>query len=124
MKLEFETLDFTRPFPVKPEIHWRNLDPSPFPKAKKLKLKLDDFLAASTLTINNDHYSICDVIKMCAHLKGGVHSGKPKDHKQTMFLKYEADFKVFEQDSSLIALKGIISIVLIGLKRLVDQMRD
>ncbi|MCD6178704.1 MAG: hypothetical protein J7K39_02265 [Bacteroidales bacterium] len=42
-------------------------------------LKLDHFLEKVCLIYHTNVYTVKDIIKINAHIKGGVHAGKPKD---------------------------------------------
>jgi hypothetical protein len=124
LKLEFETIDFTMKPPLKPLLHWQNLDASPFPRARKVRIDLDGLLRAQCLTFKEHEYSVLDILKACAHLKGGVHSGTPKTDKEEALLDLDEVFKIGPLDGSLAALRGILIVTLAGLRPLIDAIQN
>ena len=121
-KLRFETLDYTIEPPVKPDVHWTNLDPGFFPGAKTITVDLRTLLAAPCLTTHGRVATVKDLIKACANAKGGVHLGPPKPGGEETILAWDRSARLLGTEPSLRALAGICRVVLRGLKPLVDEI--
>jgi len=124
IKLEFETIDFTLRLPIKPQIHWQNLDTSRLPTAKTIKINLDQFLRAEVLNYNGYEYSVKDLISTYANVGGGVHADPTKDQKQETVSELDRILKVIGLDAGLAALRGIILVVLKALEPLEKCVRQ
>ncbi len=120
--LSFETLDYTTEPPVKPDVHWTNLDPGFFPGAKTITVDLSTLLAAPCLTIDGRVATVKDLIKACANAKGGVHLGPPKPGGEQRILDWDRSARLLGTEPSLRALAGICRVVLRSLKPLVDEI--
>jgi hypothetical protein len=59
LKLSFEAVDYRPLPPVKPEAQWINLDPGPFPAAKKIAVDLDTLLRAPGFGHKRSALRIC-----------------------------------------------------------------
>ena len=123
LKLEFETIDFTMKPPLKPLLHWQNLDASPFPTARKVRINLDGLLGARCLTFKEHEYSVLDILKACAHLKGRA-LWHAENGKEEALLDLDEVFKIGSLDSSLAALRGILIVTLTGLRPLIDAIQN
>ena len=78
VRLEFTTLETTVRPPFVPTTHWQNLDTSQFPHAKTRTVKIDGLLATYLLSYRGEEFTVRDVIKAGAELKGlCVHSLNP-----------------------------------------------
>ena len=124
LKLQFTTMDFTFKPPTRPLIHWQNLDPSAAPPgAMRITTNLKGFLGAECLTFQSHEYTVREIILAAAHLKGGIHSGKPKEPEQESLLKLDEVLKVHGLDASLASLRGLVAVSLDALKPLVEAVR-
>ncbi|MEE8169381.1 MAG: hypothetical protein V3T70_02425, partial [Phycisphaerae bacterium] len=83
---------------------------------------LDRLIGAHCLTFKDHDYTARDVIKAAAHLKGGVHAGKPETARDMGLLDLDEVLRVGGIDASLAALRCIINVVLRGLQPLVDAI--
>jgi len=120
LKIEFETLDFTFKIPIRPLIHWKTLDASAFPNARKIRVDLKGFLGADCLTFKDHDFTVKDILKACAHIKGGVHSGVAKTDKDKDILNLDEVLKVGGLDATLAALVGILRVTFVALEPLVE----
>lgn len=125
LKVEFETIDFTFKIPIRPHIHWQNLDPTELnPGALRITVDLQSFLAAEVLVYDQHDFTVKDILKAVAHIKGGVHSGKAKNDKEAAMLKLDELISIKELDASTAALKGILSVAVNGLQPLANTIRS
>jgi hypothetical protein len=69
-------------------------------------------------------FTVRDIIDTCAHVKGGVHLGKPKTVEQTAISDWDRAFKQFGKEPSLEALVGICRVSLRALVPLVDAIKN
>lgn len=120
--IEFSTIDFTTPPPIKPEVHWQTLDPSRFPGAPTVTCSLDQFLAAPCLQWKSTNATVKDLIRACANAKGGIHLGKAKTGEEQLLLDWDIVFSMAENEPSLSALAGICRVVLVGLRSLAENI--
>jgi hypothetical protein len=123
LRIEFEVIGIFK-LPIRPVICWQNLDPSNFPNARKTRLRLDNFLSAECLVFRDYDFTVKDVITACAHMKGGIHSGKAENEKEEGILDFDEILKIGGLDATLAALRGIIKITQIALKPLVQAIAE
>jgi len=123
-QLKFKVLQFPKDLPSEHKVNflWLDIDPSSVPSANANECDLQGFLAALCLRIGDTHYSVGDVIKLCAHVKGGIHSGKPKTQAETELLNLDRKHRLFEQEPSIAAMRGIARVALSGLWPLVQAI--
>lgn len=81
-------------------------------------LKLAEFLATNCLSFHQFDYTVRDIIKACAHYKGGIHSSSPTDDKDQAILDLDEVMSIAGLDASLANLKGISTIAINGLEPL------
>lgn len=79
------------------------------------QLTLSKFLATRCLSFDRYDYTVKDIIKACAHYKGGVHSSHPADDKDLSVLDLDKAMSVTGMEASLTNLKGILWVGLNGL---------
>jgi hypothetical protein len=85
-------------------------------------LSLDKLLAKAVLRDNERDFSVRDVIKVCANLKGGIHFGEPESQEEKSLIRLDEKYLVFFSEASLAALPGIVWSVIVGLRPLVDAI--
>jgi len=124
VKLEFEVGEYKEKLPIETnlELHIRNLDVYKFPGAKTDKTNVKELLAIKCTNYKSTEISVKDLIKYCAHIKGGIHTGKPEDTIDKALISVDDQLKMVEEESSIILLKGILRIVLRGLKPLIQEI--
>lgn len=88
------------------------------------QLKLSGFLSEHSLTFEEFDYSVLDIIKTCAHYKGGIHSGDPKEQKEQAILDLDKVMTVGDLDCTLANLKGIATVAVNGLAQLTQAVRS
>jgi len=124
VKLEFEVVEYRDKLPIddgRTELHARFLNPN-FPGAKTTKTSLKEFLSIKCLEYESTEITIKEIIKYCSHIKGGIHTGKPEDDIDITLISLDKMIKILEEESSIVLLKGIIQIVLNGLKPLIKEI--
>jgi hypothetical protein len=121
-KIKFETVDYRLQPPLPPQAHMRNLDSSLFPGAKTVKNDLKDFLKAPCFKIDTTTATVRDLIRACAHVKGGVHFGKAKTSEDKVVLDWDRMVRLFGKQPSLRAVAGVCRVALRGLKPLVEAI--
>jgi hypothetical protein len=123
IKIEFETMDFTLKIPIRPYLHWQDLDPTGKNEgARRIKIGLKEFLAAEILVYQDYDFTVKDVLKAAAHIKGGIHSGVAKDEADVALLKFDEVLSVGGLDASTAALKSILAVAVNGLRPLVNAV--
>ena len=124
VKLEFEVIEYKEKIPIENdlELHIRNLDSNNFPGAKTVKTSLKELLSINCINYKGTEITVKELIKYCAHIKGGIHTGKPEDKIDETLIAIDDKVKMLEEESSIILLKGIIQIILKGLKPLVRKI--
>jgi hypothetical protein len=85
-----------------------------------LKLKVDTFLTQNCLFIEGTIFKTVDIIKMAAHIKGGVHSGEAKTKEERHLLELDKVMEIAGLDASLMILVGLCNIVTNGLRPLYE----
>ena len=118
VRLEFTTLDTTVRPPIVPTTHWQNLDTSQFPHAKTRTVKIHGLLATYLLSYRGEEFTVRDVIKAGAELKGGVHSLNPRTDEERVLRDLDDVLNVGGLDASTAAMRGIIQVVLRGFRPL------
>ena len=126
LKIEFETTDFTFQLPAEFRdlifIAWETIDPSILPpSARKIRINKDKFLGAKCCSLEGRVFTVKDIIKACAHGRGGVHSGKAKAEVQEV-LDFDEILKLGGAEPSLLALAGILRVTLAALEPLVNHI--
>jgi len=81
------------------------------------------FLSTKCLFYRGHNYSVSDVIKACAHIRGGVHSGVANSEKEKGILDLDEVLEVGGVDATLATLKGIMKISIKGLEPLVARVK-
>lgn len=115
LKLRF-TVAEPAPLPLVDGILFRfkNPDVSSFPNAKTVQVPVKDFLAFECLYFKGNAWQVKDVIRVCAHVKGGVHR-YPPDAEQQGLLDIDEVLTVGGQEPTLGILRGIGAVALGGL---------
>jgi hypothetical protein len=124
--VRFETIDYTMkpPYPQLIIFRWSVLDASAIPGARKRSSTLDEFLAAEILTFEGKEFTVLQVIRAAAHVKGGVHAGTAEsDHEQAL-LDLGRALTVGGLDASVAALRGIIAVTLAALEPIVAAVKS
>ena len=84
----------------------------------------DDFLKYDIIYFAGQNFSVIDIIKLCTHIYGGVHSGKIKEEKD-LYLDW-ANKTVSYNDGvncGVSAIKDIISITNQAIQPLVSEIK-
>jgi hypothetical protein len=121
-KLTFMIIDPVPGLPGSPTHHWRNPDPTNIPGAKTVVVSLKQLLATPCLTVGGVVGAVKDVIKTCANVKGGIHSGDAESPTEQMIVDWDEAVKLLGEEPSLRALAGICTVVLRGLTPLVAAL--
>jgi hypothetical protein len=79
-------------------------------------------LATPCLTVGGVVGAVKDVIKTCANVKGGIHSGDAESPTDQMIVDWDEAVKLLGEEPSLRALAGICTVVLRGLTPLVAAL--
>ena len=124
ISISLETIDFKLKPPIKPFFHLQNIDASAFPDARKVTSNLSQFLEAECLLYNQHEYTVKDIIKACANIMGGVHSGVPKTIKEQSLLQIDNVMSFGGLAPSLAALRGIVNVVLVALAPLESAIKE
>jgi hypothetical protein len=82
----------------------------------------DDFLRAKCLAYLPDRFSVREVVKFCAHVKGGVHHGEPKDRLDVLMNEIDENSRVQGIGLAVKSIQGIGDALLDGIKPLVDAL--
>jgi len=100
----------------------RNISPV-FSSNEELKtLKLDDFLSTIILKDNSHNFSVKDIVKICANVKGGIHLGKPESGKEVAISDIDNQFSFDFIELSLALVNDITWSYLKGLRPLVREI--
>lgn len=102
---------------------WYSIDPVLIPSADTIQVDLDNFLSAPCMTNQGITYSIRNIIKVCANIKGGIHVGQPITAAESELIQLDEVHKIFDQEPSIAALQQIASVGLRGLQPLVDAIQ-
>jgi hypothetical protein len=121
-KLLFERIEYGTQLPLSPDAHWVNPDCSQFPKAQSVSISMDAFLKSPCLTLHQHTASIADLIKVCAHVKGGIHLGKATTDEEKALIDWDEAIKLIGEQPSLLAIGGTCRVALHGLKPLVSAI--
>jgi hypothetical protein len=87
-------------------------------------VSVEGLLSAKVLKINDVLFTVVDLLKYEAHIKGGVHAGKPDNDKQGILVFYENNTLINGIRMSLNQLKSIGRVVLKGLLALRDAVEE
>lgn len=87
------------------------------------ELKIQPFLKHKCLILYDHSFSVREVIKASANIKGGVHVGKPRVKKEEELLDFDDVTKMAGMDASLALLIGICNIAIDGLTPLYNQIK-
>jgi len=82
-------------------------------------LTLDEFLRAPVLYGSQRSYTVRDVIKVCANLKGGIHFGDPETSVQESLIALDKVYLPFFIDASLASLPDIAWAAINGVRPLI-----
>jgi len=115
----FHVSDFKSKIPIQPDYHWISLLPE---TRKTYKVKLDEFLNITCFLYKQNEYSIKDVIRSCAHLIGGIHTSKPRDEKEEIFLNLDKIMPI-NPDGTYNSLKEIALVGIKGLETLEEKVK-
>jgi hypothetical protein len=120
-------------FPVVDEHRTRNVDLGPvftfinfcpdFAATDEIGLlSLDKLLATAVLRDNERNFSVREVIKVCANLKGGIHFDQPESQEEKALIGLDKKYLVFFSEASIATLPSIAWSVIAGLRPLVDAI--
>ena len=88
----------------------------------RVSLNRDKFLKERSLNYNGRDITVLEIIKACAHVMGGVHSGSPEEESDEDILDLDEICRVGGMQISLVALKEIVQIALDGLQPLTNAI--
>jgi len=95
------------------------LDPDTAPPGTKSTfVSRDGFLAATVAKVDGKPLSVRDLVSFEAHVKGGVHAGKPKDEAERILQELDRLYRVGGYRASLRQLQAIGRVVLKALHEL------
>jgi hypothetical protein len=124
LKLEFEVSRPLAPIPPhipKPIFQMPNIDPQTAPPGFPTEIVgLDRLLGYHVLSTHGHDFTVKDVLKNCAHVRGGVHLGEPQ---QCDLLLFEADgLEIGGHPSAMLALRQIANVLLKGVEPLAEAV--
>ncbi len=102
-----------------PDMHWINIADVGFPKkVGPWDLNLEQFLGWHCLLINGHKFTVKDIIKACANVKGGVHLGSAKDEKEKAILDLDHSIQIAGSEVSTLTLSSILQVTLVAIEPL------
>lgn len=122
-KISFEVLDFRSAPPLRPDIHWRIVDPFHFPGVATVNVALDQFLAIEVLRSGGNAASVRDVIKACANAKGGVHYGPASNPQEELLLDWDERFRSSNIETSVDTLRGLCRVSLSAIEPVIRAIQ-
>jgi len=127
IRLQFEIMDPTPlPFP-RDRIHanWSDINPNLVPGLQPRTVTVDreGLLRTVMFMSGPDDFTVHDVVKTAANVKGGVHTGSPKGAAQEALLEVDDHVQMFGVEQSLHSLRGLIAVVLAGMEPLAQAIR-
>src|SRR5882724_3312201 len=115
LKLQFEVLA-QEPISRPDTFDWISIDPSPVPGTPcTRKVNHEQLLKVQCGSVNGDCFTVLDIIRACAHVKGGVHIGEAKRSQEKLVVELDQVTSIGSRQPSLTSLCGIIRVVLAGL---------
>lgn len=91
---------------------------------KTKTVTLQQFLSIKCLFYRGHNYSVSDIIKACAHVRGGIHSGVANSEKEKSILDLNEVLEVGGVDATLATLKGIMKVSVNGLEPLTSKVKS
>jgi len=85
-------------------------------------MRLDEFLSAPALHGSQGSYTVRDVIKVCANLKGGIHFDDPSTSVEQALVELDKNFFPFFIDASLASLPDIAWAAINGSRPLIEAI--
>lgn len=85
---------------------------------------IDGLLAAKVLMINGRYYSVKDLVKFEANVKGGVHSGQPRTDNEILLADLEEFITMGGGRPSLRQMMAITRVVVKGLTPIRDEIES
>ena len=85
-------------------------------------LKFDEFLGTPALHGSQGTYTVRDVIKVCANLKGGIHFDDPSTSVEQTLLELDKNYLPFFIDASLVSLPDIAWAAINGSRPLIEAI--
>lgn len=82
----FHVVDINQQFPHNYGQFWFSLTPARG-TGTGLKIKLAEFLKLTPLGYEKHYYSVLEIIQICSHVLGGIHTRLPNNEKEKMFLE-------------------------------------
>jgi len=105
-------------------IPWNSGDNVDFPSNNLVDL--DRLLASKCLFVKGHHFSVIELIKLWAYVRGGVHSGKPDEREQAIQIADETTLSV-DADTvlsvSAYSMRQIIAVAIEGLRPLTAAIK-
>jgi hypothetical protein len=81
-------------------------------------VKSGEFLATKCMALRGRPFTIKDVVKSCANIRGGVHRGGAVDEKEKALLELDQLIQIERIDASVQLIRGIATSLLSGLEPL------
>jgi hypothetical protein len=85
-------------------------------------LKFDEFLSTPALHGHQGTYTVRDVIKVCANLKGGIHFDDPSTSVEQTLVELDKNYSPFFIDASLASLPDIAWATINGTRPLIEAI--
>lgn len=111
------------PLPLQPDLAWFNIDPVTSKGTHTRLVDRQEFLKCTPLWAHSQSYSIKDIIRACAHAKGGIHIGEVSGNEKGV-LDIDKIANHSGTELSLVCIGGIVDVALRGLSpitRLVEE---
>lgn len=126
LHIEFSVLNNHEPLPPIPGVihHWRDLDPTCFEKATRIRVRLDELLKVPCLMTPLATATVSDIIRTCANVMGGVHLGVAKSKEDQVVVDFADMMQIYGSAGISAALSGLCRVVLSGLTPLVIAIRE
>lgn len=127
LKIEFEVVDTDQlldmfKVPGMPAFEFLGiqdaLDPESIPNPPRKRVKRDVFFQTKVQVSKGNTFTIREIIKHQANIRGGVHAGKPKNDSEKILSEIDDTIKIFALPPGLRQLKAIGRIVLRALQPL------
>ncbi|MCB1782748.1 MAG: hypothetical protein KDI13_02020 [Alphaproteobacteria bacterium] len=123
IKLKFLVNNYLHKPPFEPMFWYFNIDPSRKRTRVVFELNLPRFLNVECLSYQGTYYTVRDVIKVCAHIKGGAHYGDIKSDDEKILSELDAIIRIGKDPLLVMTLKDIIGVSLAGVKLLEEAVR-
>jgi hypothetical protein len=87
-------------------------------------VKQDAFLATKCLSMEDQVFTVKDVIKSCANFRGGVHKGNRAEEADQALAEFDRIVQVGGMDATVNLIRGIAKCLLVALEPLTEAVRS